>query len=200
MVDLKTLSDLQLIEMLKTERGERFETAFGELVRRYKTAILTYLTRYTGDARTAEDLAQEAFVRVYRKIGAYDARARFSTWLYTIAGNLAKDEFKRRRRHPAASYDWRSQSGSDTTHNIPAIADEQESPDRVALKTEIGERVQRMLDRLDAPDREVLILREIQGMKYDEIAELLSLPMGTVKSRIARARVAFRQLWDGEPS
>lgn len=206
MSDVERLPDGRIVEILQEARrdvpgGETsFDRAFGELVRRYKGAILTYLVRYVGDLKTAEDLAQEAFVRVFRRIDAYDRRARFSTWLYTIASNLAKDEFKRRRRHPAMSYDWQSAGTDDTTRNIPMAQDADESPERVALQTETSQRVQETLQQLDADDREVLILREIQGLKYEEVAEILGVPLGTVKSRIARARLAFRQVWkEGRP-
>jgi RNA polymerase sigma-70 factor (ECF subfamily) len=205
MSDVERLPDGRIIDLLQGSRqgpsgGEAFNRAFGELVRRYKGAIVTYLARYVGDLKTAEDLAQETFVRVFRKIDAYDSRARFSTWLYTIASNLAKDEFKRRKRHPALSFDWQSSGTDDTTRSIPTLEDAQESPERVALQTETSQRVQETLQRIEADDREILILREIQGLKYDEVAEILGVPLGTVKSRIARARVAFKNLWEqGQP-
>ena len=201
MNDVERLQDGQIVELLKASGpGASYETAFGELVRRYKGAIVTYLARFVGDLKTAEDLAQETFVRVFKKVDAYDSRARFSTWLYTIASNLAKDEFKRRKRHPSVSFDWQSSGTDDTTRNVPTLENADESPERVALQTETSHRVQETLQRLDAEEREILILREIQGLKYEEVAEILALPLGTVKSRIARARVAFKQVWEqGRP-
>jgi RNA polymerase sigma-70 factor (ECF subfamily) len=193
---LKELSDGEILQHLKARSAPNYEEAFAELVRRHKGAVMTFLTRYTGSASAAEDLAQEAFVRVYRAIASFDLRARFTTWLYAIAANLAKDEFKRRRRHPAVSMDWRSGAGDDTTRNLPTAPDGSSNPEEAALQTETGRRVQETLDRLAGPDREVLILRDIQGLKYEEISAALRVPMGTVKSRIARAREAFRGLWE----
>lgn len=195
-MDWASIPDGKVIQLLRAARGKSFESGFRELVRRYKNGIMTFLTRYTGDPGTAEDLAQETFVRVYKNLHRYDPRARFSTWIFTIAGNLAKDEFKRRRRHPSISFEWQSSDRGDTSRPIPAIRDEHEGPGQVAVQAETGRRVQEALAKLDAPDREVLILRDIQGLKYEEIAEILQLPLGTVKSRIARARFAFRTLWE----
>lgn len=195
-MELVSLSDNEVAKRLQAARGKAFEEVFREIVRRYKNGIMTFLTRYTGDPRTAEDLAQETFVRVYRKIERYNPDAKFSTWIFTIAGNLAKDEFKRRRRHPAVSYDWQSSGRAETTKQVPVMADETEEPSRLAVQTESGRQVQEALSNLDGQDREVLVLRDIQGMRYEDIAEMLSLPLGTVKSRISRARAAFKALWE----
>lgn len=168
---------------------------FEILVERYKNPIVSYLFRFVGDFRTAEDLAQETFLRVFKKVRDYDSSAKFSSWLYFIASNLAKDEFKRRARHPAKSLDW--QGGGDTTRNVPQIkANTTDSVPHVILEHDEARRdVNRALDILEAHDREILLLKDVQGLSYDEIARILELPMGTVKSRISRARVAFKDVW-----
>lgn len=192
-MNFEALSDSNLVEFLKTASGSSFEEGFRELVRRYKNPIITFLYRYTSDLKTSEDLAQECFLRIFKKLQDYNSTAKFSTWIYTIACNLAKDEFKRRRRHPAAPLDWKSSGHDDTTRTIPALADGQDDePVAHAERSELGQKVQEVLRSLGDEDREVLILREIQGLKYEEIAQILELPMGTVKSRIARARQAFK--------
>jgi RNA polymerase sigma-70 factor (ECF subfamily) len=193
--ELAALPDHEVMARLKKASSEDLMRGFEILVGRYKNAIVSFLFRFTGDFRTAEDLAQETFLRVFRKIHDYNSTAKFSTWLYTIASNLAKDEFKRRVRHPAKSLDWRG--GGDTTRDMPqAKADTTDSVPDVRLEhDEARQNVNKALNLLDEHDREVLLLKDVQGLSYEEIAQVLELPMGTVKSRISRARLAFKDVW-----
>jgi RNA polymerase sigma-70 factor (ECF subfamily) len=195
-MNFESASDSEIAEFMKTAEEGRFDAAFSELMKRYKNPIISFLFRYTGDMKTAEDLSQEVFVRVFRKIKFYNSAARFSTWLYTIACNLAKDEFKRRSRHPAVSYDWQSSGHDDTTRTVPAVTKSDQGPEENAEKNERSAQVQVALNKLEDDDREILVFREIQGLKYEEIAKILDLPLGTVKSRIARARLAFKDVWE----
>jgi RNA polymerase sigma-70 factor (ECF subfamily) len=194
--ELSALPDNELMARLKTATQGELMRGFEIIVGRHKNAIVSFLFRFTGDFRTAEDLAQEAFLRVFKKIQDYNSTAKFSTWLYTIASNLAKDEFKRRSRHPARSLDWKS--GGDTTRDMPQAkaADTTSSVPGARLeKDEVRLNVNKALDLLEAHDREILVLKDVQGLSYDEISEILGLPMGTVKSRISRARTAFKEVW-----
>ena len=193
--ELAALPDHELMSRLKAAPSADLMRGFEILVGRYKNAIVSFLFRFTGDFRTAEDLAQETFLRVFRKIHDYNSTAKFSTWLYTIASNLAKDEFKRRARHPAKSLDW--QGGGDTTRDMPqAKADTTDSVPDVRLEhDEVRRNVNKALNLLEEHDREVLLLKDVQGLSYEEIAQVLDLPMGTVKSRISRARLAFKDVW-----
>ena len=194
--ELSALPDNELMARLKTATQGELMRGFEIIVGRHKNAIVSFLFRFTGDFRTAEDLAQEAFLRVFKKIQDYNSTAKFSTWLYTIASNLAKDEFKRRSRHPARSLDWKS--AGDTTRDMPQAkaADTTSSVPGARLeKDEVRLSVNKALDLLDAHDREILVLKDVQGLSYDEISEILTLPMGTVKSRISRARTAFKEVW-----
>lgn len=194
--ELSALPDNELMARLKTATQGELMRGFEIIVGRHKNAIVSFLFRFTGDFRTAEDLAQESFLRVFKKIQDYNSTAKFSTWLYTIASNLAKDEFKRRSRHPARSLDWKS--GGDTTRDMPQAkaADTTSSVPGARLeKDEVRLSVNKALDLLDAHDREILVLKDVQGLSYDEISEILTLPMGTVKSRISRARTAFKEVW-----
>ena len=194
--ELSALPDNELMARLKTATQGELMRGFEIIVGRHKNAIVSFLFRFTGDFRTAEDLAQEAFLRVFKKIQDYNSTAKFSTWLYTIASNLAKDEFKRRSRHPARSLDWKS--AGDTTRDMPQAkaADTTSSVPGARLeKDEVRLNVNKALDLLDGHDREILVLKDVQGLSYDEIAEILGLPMGTVKSRISRARTAFKEVW-----
>ncbi|HZL73399.1 MAG TPA: sigma-70 family RNA polymerase sigma factor [Planctomycetota bacterium] len=195
-IDPAGLSDNELMTRLKEAPPAELAAGFEVLVQRYKNAIVSFLFRFVGDPRTAEDLAQEAFLRVFRKIADYNSTAKFSTWLYTIASNLAKDEFKRRSRHPAGSLDWESTRGADTTRNVPtAMAADDPGPEEDLELGETRERVATALKRLKEDDREILVLKDVQGLAYEEIAHILDLPMGTVKSRISRARLAFKDAW-----
>jgi RNA polymerase sigma-70 factor (ECF subfamily) len=194
--ELAALPDHELMARLKDAGGDQLVAGFDVIVHRYKNAIVSFLFRYVGDFRTAEDLAQETFLRVFRKIREYNSTAKFSTWLYTIASNLAKDEFKRRVRHPAKSLDWIN-VGGDTTREVPQVkADTTESmPDRQLEDEEMRAAVNQALKQLEEHDREILLLKDVQGLSYEEIAQVLGLPMGTVKSRISRARLAFKEIW-----
>src|ERR1051326_1906457 len=101
--ELSALPDHELMARLRNGPADLVMQGFEILVARYKNAIVSFLFRFVGDFRTAEDLAQETFLRIFKKLNDYNSSAKFSTWLYTIASNLAKDEFKRRSRHPAKS-------------------------------------------------------------------------------------------------
>ncbi|MBI2901625.1 MAG: sigma-70 family RNA polymerase sigma factor [Planctomycetes bacterium] len=195
--ELEALPDHELMSRLKDATGDDLVAGFDVIVHRYKNAIVSFLYRYVGDFRTAEDLAQETFMRVFRKVREYNHSAKFSTWLYTIASNLAKDEFKRRVRHPAKSMDWMTGKGADTTREVPQLtADTTESVPEVRIEhDEVRAQVNHALRELDDHDREILLLKDVQGLSYEEIAQVLDLPMGTVKSRISRARLAFKEVW-----
>lgn len=193
--ELATLPDHEVMARLKDAPRAVVVKGFEVLVKRYKNAIVSFLYRYVGDYRTAEDLAQETFLRIFRKVNDYNNTAKFSTWMYTIASNLAKDEFKRRVRHPAGSLDWQTGSSADTTRNVPTVEGEESDPEK---SVESGERrmaVHRALRDLSEEEREILLLKDVQGLSYEDIAGILGLPMGTVKSRIARARMAFKDVW-----
>jgi RNA polymerase sigma-70 factor (ECF subfamily) len=193
--ELAALPDHEIMGRLKAAPPDVVMDGFEVLVARYKNSIVSFLFRFVGDFRTAEDLAQETFLRVFKKIHEYNNAAKFSTWLYTIASNLAKDEFKRRTRHPARSLDWKG--GGDTTRNIPQVkADTTTSVPEVRLEhDEIRKNVKKALELLEEHDREILLLKDVQGLSYEEISQVLELPLGTVKSRISRARVAFKDVW-----
>lgn len=192
---ISQMADHELMLRLKATLPDPEPDAFRELVDRYKDRIVHYIYRYVGQRSTAEDLAQECFVRVFRNVASYDPGAKFSTWIYTIATNLAKDEFKRRARHPAKSLDWSSET-SDTTRDLPGQqGSTTKQPEFIAEKQELRDRIQEALRLMREDDREILILREMNQMPYDEIARILDVPMGTVKSRISRARAAFTDVW-----
>ena len=162
--------------------------AFDVIVRRYRDRLLNFVFRFLGDRTAAEDVVQETFLRVFRKSGEFHASARFSTWLFTIAGNLAKSELRRRKRWRFTSLGW----NEDVEQHIE-IPDERPHPDALA-ETEIAtEAIQKAIESLPPNHRQVVILSDIQGMAYEEIAQIVGCPVGTVKSRINRGRLRLQK-------
>jgi len=165
--------------------------AFDLLVARYKDPLAAYLYRFLGDARESEDLLQETFLRVFRNRHSYRRIARFSTWLYTIAGNLARSEYRKRRRRRVTSLQGTNRDSEEYEVEIP---DETFRPDTSANGALQEDAIQKAFAQIPDEFREVVVLRDIQQLAYEEIAEITGLPMGTVKSRINRGRTKLQQL------
>lgn len=170
------------------------ERAFAQLVRRWEGPIQRLCTRMTGDLHRAEDLTQDAFVRVFARRKDYQPTARFSTWLWRIALNLCYDELRRRRRREEFPLESGGGSGEDAgmSPDEPVAADI--TPDEMLAGSERGEWVRRALMQLPEAQRAVLVLRHYEGLKFREIAEVLDLPEGTVKSRTADALTRMSRL------
>jgi RNA polymerase sigma-70 factor, ECF subfamily len=149
--------------------------AFGELFSRYRQAIWGYFCRRLTDPARAEELAQETFVAVFESASRYEPRALFRTYLYSIAFNLLSGERRKLHNHPSEPLD---------ELKIPAAG----------LNPDSGLWVKRAIAQLDTSDREILLLREYEQFSYAEIADLLSLPLNTVRSRLFRARLELRRL------
>jgi len=162
--------------------------AFEVIVNRYKDRLYNFVVRFVGDQQTAEDIVQDTFLRAYRNRGSFQAIAKFSTWIYTIAGNLAKSELRRRKR-------WRFLSlGSQDERGAPLeLPDPGSRPDR-STETALAEvQIEEALARLPDRYREAVILRDVEGLDYDEIAKIIGCPLGTVKSRINRGRLRLQE-------
>jgi RNA polymerase sigma-70 factor (ECF subfamily) len=170
--------------MLRFQRGDA--GAFEALVRRHRTKVHSFLLRLTGDRGRAEDLCQEAFLKVVRASGAWQERARFTTWLYAIARNLAVDEARRMTFRRAESLDAEVQGG----HAEPES--EGLPPDRAADAALLRPMLEEALRSLPAEQREVFLLREHAGLRFAEIAEVTGTPENTVKSRMRYALEALR--------
>lgn len=166
--------------------------AFSILVDRYKNRLLNFVYRFVRDYDVAEDIVQETFLRVFRKRRDYKAIANFSTWIFTIAGNLAKSELRRRKRWRFLSID-----ATDEEERTFDIQDPGMRPDRVTAVRMLNESVQESIDRLQIKYREALILRDVEGMSYQQIAEIIGVPVGTVKSRVNRARLKLQKRLKG---
>ena len=163
------------------------EDAFAALVRRYEDKVYGLALRVLDSPEDAADAAQEAFLSAWRGLPAFRGEAGFSTWLYRLTMNAAVDSLRRNRRQ-------RGQLSLDDGERAPDLADGGPGPQERAEHAELREAVAAGLTQLSDDHRQVLVLREVRGLRYEEIAQVLALDLGTVKSRIARARTALRKI------
>jgi len=184
--NLSALSDEELIAELQQTNNER---AFEILVQRYKNPLTNYVFRFLGDYDGCTDVVQETMIKVYRYKDNYSSIAKFSTWIYTIAGNLARTEYRRRRRRSFVSIN--NYGEEEKTFDIP---DESYRPDVMTDSGIKDKIIQDALLKVKEVFREVVILRDIQGLSYEEISEITGLNEGTVKSRINRGRAKLQEL------
>ncbi len=176
---------------LMTEFASGVEQAFTVLVDRYSKSIINFANRYLGDRHRAEDIAQEAFVRVYLHRHRYRAEGKFSSWLLSITANLAKNELRDRsrpQRDAVSMDDLQAQWGEID----PSFVDQNRLPDERAADTELADFVAAALKRLPARFRQPVILRDLHGLSYGEISRALKIPSGTVRSRINRGRLQLK--------
>jgi RNA polymerase sigma-70 factor (ECF subfamily) len=167
------------------------QDAFRVLVERYQSRIINLVYRYIGDRNRAEDIAQEVFLRVFVHRKRYRQSGRFSTWIFTIAANLAKNEIRRIVR-------LRGSVEIDTVEGTAGgpgnyITDGAPGPDIDVSRAELSSIVARAVRKLPPKYREALVLRDLEGLSYEEIGEILKIPGGTVRSRINRARLSLRE-------
>ena len=185
--ELQRLSDEDLMALFQAGTVEAFDI----LVSRYQDPLANYLYRFLGDPKEVEDLLQETFMRVYRNRHSYRRIAKFSTWLYTIAGNLARSEYRKRKRRRV--YSLQSVNRDEEEYEVE-IPDETFAPDRHTESTIQDRYIQEALKQIPEEFREVVVLRDVQQLSYEEIAEITGLPMGTVKSRSNRGRTKLQAL------
>jgi RNA polymerase sigma-70 factor, ECF subfamily len=167
------------------------ESAFAQLVQRWEGPIQRLCVRMTGDAHEGQDLAQETFIRVFAKRREYQANGKFSTWLWRIALNLCYDQLRRRQRRQESSLEI---VGEETNCALEAVATAEPAPDTSLAMRERGELVRRALMQLSETYRTVLVLRHYEDLKFREIAEVLGVPEGTVKSRMVEALAQMSRL------
>jgi RNA polymerase sigma-70 factor (ECF subfamily) len=181
--ELSDLSDEDLIFLFQD--GEML--AFDEIVGRYKDPLMNFVYRFLSDATESEDVVQETFLRVFRNKKAYKKIAKFSTWIYTIAGNLAKTELRKRKKRNIYSL---SEIGFEDKDY--EILDDSQSPEKKTNTRMYDDIIQREIQQLSPKFREVIILRDIQELSYEEISKIIDVPLGTVKSRVNRARLRLQ--------
>lgn len=167
------------------QNGDR--NSYTELVNRYRDKIISFLYRYMHDIDAAEDLAQEAFFKVYLKKDSYKDTFKFSTWLFTIASNLAKTELRKLKRRKTSSISDINEDGK--SENIFIDEDNIEKSSNNESKL-----LQKALSELEHDYKIIIILREIQELSYDVISKILQLPLGTVKSRLNRGKLKLREI------
>lgn len=170
--------------------GDRAE--FDDLVRRHHRQAYNIAYRMAGNAADAEDLTQEAFLRAYRFFHHYNRNLPFENWLYRIISNVFIDEVRRKPKFRSQSLDQPLAGTSGDSAIRMEIADETADPERVLLHTELDEPLQRALNTLPVEFRHAVILADIEGMSYEEIAEAMSCSLGTVRSRLHRGRKLLR--------
>jgi RNA polymerase sigma-70 factor (ECF subfamily) len=183
--DLAGFPDERLVD--ETLAGDR--DAFGALVLRHQRGLVNYIFRLVGSRDAATDLSQEVFLKVFVSLDSFDPRFRFTTWLYRIASNSAIDHL--RRRHPRTLSLSQSASPDDAAA-APTIAGTDPSPHDVLRGRELQTRISEAIDELPVGYRQLIHLRHRQNCRYDEIARITRLPLGTVKNRIFRAREILR--------
>jgi len=169
--------------------------SFNQLVLIYQDAVYGQAYRMMGESEPAQDATQEAFISAYRSLGSYRGGS-FKAWLLRIVTNACYDELRRRQRHPTTSLE--PLDADDEEIESPRwLADEGESPEAETERSELGDAIQHCLDNLPVEFRAVVVLVDIQGMDYNEAAEVVGKPVGTVKSRLARARMRLRDCLQG---
>ncbi len=176
-------SDEELIKLF--QKGD--EAAYVELVNRYKDRLYNFVYYFLGDSELSEDIVQETMIKLYQKKHYYKEIAKFSTWLYTIARNLANTELRKIKRRKITYLSHMTKK--ETQYDIPAI---QESVEQGMNNEFVMNQIEKAINNLPEHFRLIIILRDIQKLSYDDISEIVSLPLGTVKSRINRARLQLR--------
>ena len=189
LADLRELEDTALVNVYLDGEARGFDV----LVERYQARLLNFVYRIVGDRERAEDLVQEVFVRVYRHLGRFDRSKKFSTWIYTIASNLAKNELRNRSRNPLVLFTSMTKGWEDEERPLE-FEDPSSRPDDLFRKRHVRALVESSVAQLPSHHREVFILREIEGRSYEEIAEVTQCNLGTVKSRLNRARNSFAEI------
>lgn len=180
MADAFRPSDADLVD--RARGGD--VAAFGRLVERHQDYIYNAVYHLVGHEHDAEDIAQDVFVRAYSGLAGFEGRAKFSTWLYGIMLNSVRSHWRRERGRPALSLEGQDED-EDRDTDPPADAD---GPEALGMRREQVRLVRAAIAELDEELREIVVLRDIRGLSYEELSEALGLPDGTVKSRLHRAR------------
>ena len=188
-------SDLVLVK--RVQRGDK--SAFDLLVRKYQHKVVKLVLRYVRNPAEAEDIAQEAFIKAYRALPQFRGDSAFYTWMYRIAINTAKNSLASRDRSPIA-YDL-DLTDPEESHSVQTKLQDPDTPEGMALTEEIRLIVNSAIEALPEELKTAIVLRELDGLSYEEIAAAMECPVGTVRSRIFRAREAIdkrlREVFEG---
>ncbi|MBX3444311.1 MAG: sigma-70 family RNA polymerase sigma factor [Planctomyces sp.] len=175
-------SDARLVEAARAGS----QAAFGALVQRYERRLLRVISRFVRDPDTAEDLAQETFLRVYERLDQFDSSRRFGPWLFRIGVNLTLDHFRRRKRR---IWGWLFSDRGEDQWPDPAVSDPRQAQD-------LQQEVQAVVSQIAEKYRVVMILRDLENFSTSEIAAILNRREATIRWRLAEARLRFQQLWE----
>lgn len=186
-------SDEELITGCRSATPERKRELIGELARRHHRGLLNFIYSFTRDRDAAEDLVQETFIRVYRNAESYQTIAKFSTWLYRIGRNLALNEIRNRRKRPALALNRRVGGDEDGGEVVAGVAGDDMAPAELVEQSDTRRFVRAVVAEIPDGFREVLVLCDLQGMSYQECADVLEIKIGTVRSRLSRARSQFEE-------
>lgn len=189
---LDELTDEQLFQRYTDGNPEGFRI----LVERYEPRIQGFLRKRLNDEERVQDLTQDTFLRIHRARESYDPSRKFSTWIHTIANNLLKNEFRNRSRRRETTFsDIRPETSPSGAPSRPVeFASSGSDPERDAYRSELREAIDTAIEKMDEHHRIPFVMREVEDRTYEEIAEAIGIPVGTVKSRLNRARNAFRML------
>jgi RNA polymerase sigma-70 factor (ECF subfamily) len=192
-----TVEESDLVLVKRVQRGDK--TAFDLLVRKYQHKVVKLVLRYVRNPAEAEDIAQEAFIKAYRALPQFRGDSAFYTWMYRIAINTAKNSLASRDRSPIA-YDL-DLNDPEESHSVQTKLQDPDTPEGMALTEEIRQIVNSAIEGLPEELKTAIVLRELDGLSYEEIAAAMDCPVGTVRSRIFRAREAIdkrlREVFEG---
>ena len=186
------LADEQLVEAYLRERQEKH---FEILMRRYERELFTFLRRFLGNAQHAEDVFQGTFLSVHLRIEQFEPGKRFRPWLYAIASNKAIDFMRRNKRHQMASLDSTVQHAESDEAMVSRLSSQGPSPDEQAIRSETNAKVREAVGQLSESTQQLIQLAFYQGLQYADIAEILDIPVGTVKSRVFTAMRKLNEIW-----
>jgi RNA polymerase sigma-70 factor (ECF subfamily) len=193
----ETVEESDLVLVKRVQRGDK--TAFDLLVRKYQHKVVKLVLRYVRNPAEAEDIAQEAFIKAYRALPQFRGDSAFYTWMYRIAINTAKNSLASRDRSPIA-YDL-DLTDPEESHSVQTKLQDPDTPEGMALTEEIRGIVNSAIEGLPEELKTAIVLRELDGLSYEEIAAAMECPVGTVRSRIFRAREAIdkrlREVFEG---
>ncbi len=167
--------------------------AFNDLVLKYQKKVFSVAYRFVGDPEEANDLAQEIFTAAYQNLKSFRGDSKFSTWLFQIATNRGKNRFKYLKRRGFFTNKGSSETDDEGDQSHRALPDQTANPEELLSGNQIRKAVIEAINELEPDHREIVILRDIEGLSYDEIARILDLPEGTTKSRLHRARMVVKE-------
>ena len=190
-----TPNEIDVALMLRVKAGD--EAAFRELIERHQRAVIGVIYRAIGDAWEAEDLAQRVFIQIFRSARRYKPTAKFTTWLYTITHNAIRNEYRRRTRHTAESFDALTQPGATGEPGVQLADLRATDPSRQIVERELQEKIEAAIQQLPEAQRTAVILCRFEGLPYEEIATVLGCSEAAVKSLLHRARETLKEKLHG---